>query len=94
MTIELAPTLGPEFATLFKAALFISPETGPRFERPVPGIELEEFPKDELKCELTTTWDCPSPWKNIPELEEDWVNPPATREGAMGGTAPWWLESK
>lgn len=94
VTKELAPTLGPELATLFNAALFISPDTGPRFERPVPGIELEEFPKDELKCELTTTWDCPSPWKNIPELEEDWVNPPATREGAMGGTAPWWLESK
>lgn len=49
VTKELAPTLGPEFATLLKTALFMSPETGPRFERPVPGMELEEFPKDELK---------------------------------------------
>lgn len=49
VTKELAPTLGPEFATLFKTALFISPETGPRFERPVPGIVLDELPKDELK---------------------------------------------
>lgn len=49
VTKELAPTLGPEFATLFNTALFMSPETGPRFERPVPGIELEEFAKDELK---------------------------------------------
>lgn len=30
VTKELAPTLGPEFATLFNIALFISPETGPR----------------------------------------------------------------
>ena len=49
VTKELAPTLGPEFATPLKTALFMSPETGPKFERPVPGIELEEFPKDELK---------------------------------------------
>lgn len=49
VTKELAPTLGPEFATPLKTALFMSPETGPRFERPVPGMELEEFPKDELK---------------------------------------------
>lgn len=43
VTKELAPTLGPEFATLFNTALFISPETGPRLGRPVPGIELDEF---------------------------------------------------
>lgn len=49
VTKELAPTLGPEFATLFNTALFTSPETGPRFGRPAPGIELDEFPYDELK---------------------------------------------
>jgi hypothetical protein len=32
VTKELAPTLGAELATLFKIALFISPETGPRLE--------------------------------------------------------------
>lgn len=49
VTKELAPTLGPEFPTLFKTVLFTSPETGPRLERPVPGIEFDEFPNDELK---------------------------------------------
>lgn len=44
VTRELAPTLGAEFVTLFKTALLISPETRPRFERPVPGIELDELP--------------------------------------------------
>lgn len=43
VTKELAPTLGPEFATLFNIALLMSPETGPRLGRPVPGIELDEF---------------------------------------------------
>lgn len=43
VTKELAPTLGPEFATLFNTALLISPETGPRLGRQVPGIELDEF---------------------------------------------------
>lgn len=88
VTKELAPTLGPEFATLFKTVLFMSPETRPRLARPVPGIELDELPNDEVKCELTTAWDCPSPWKKIPELEEEWAKPPATREGAMAGTTP------
>jgi hypothetical protein len=49
VTEELAPTLGPEFATLFKTALFIPPETGPKLGRPVPGYKLDEFPYDELK---------------------------------------------
>lgn len=49
VTNELAPTLGPELATLFKIVLLASPETGTRFERPAPGIEFGEFPKDELK---------------------------------------------
>ena len=31
VTKELAPTLGAEFVTVFKTALLISPETGPRF---------------------------------------------------------------
>lgn len=49
VTIELAPTLGAEFATLFKTALFISLETRPRFERPFPGTVLDELTKGELK---------------------------------------------
>ena len=49
VTKELAPTLGAEFATLFKTALFISPDTRPRFERPAPGTALDELPNDELK---------------------------------------------
>lgn len=49
VTKELAPTLRAEFATLFKTALLISPETGPIFDRPVPGTEFDELPKDELK---------------------------------------------
>lgn len=49
VTKELAPTLGPEFATLFKTTLFMSPETVPRLGRPVPGTELEELPNEELK---------------------------------------------
>jgi hypothetical protein len=49
VTKELAPTLGPEFTTLFKTALFISPETRPKLGRLVPGYELDEFPYDELK---------------------------------------------
>ena len=94
VTKELAPTLGPEFATLLKTALFMSPETGPKLGRPVPGIEFDELPNDELKWELTKPWDCPSPWKKIPELEEDWARAPATREGAIPDTDPWWPESK
>lgn len=89
VTNELAPTLGPEFAVRF-----ISPETGPRVVRPVPEIELEEFPNDEFRCVLATAWGCPSPWKKIPELEEDCAGPPATRDGATGDTVGWWLESK
>lgn len=49
VTKELAPTLGPEFATLFNTALFISPEAEPKLGFPVPGIELDEFPYDVLK---------------------------------------------
>lgn len=49
VTNELAPTLGPELATLSKTALFISPETGPKSEHPVPGIEFDEFANDWLK---------------------------------------------
>ena len=49
VTKELAPTLGAEFATVFKTALLISPETGPRFEQPAPGTVLDELTKDELK---------------------------------------------
>lgn len=52
VTNELAPTLGPEFATLFRTVWLTSPETGSIFERPVPEIELAEFPKDELNGEL------------------------------------------
>lgn len=48
VTKELAPTLRPELATVFKAALLTSPEMGPRLDRPDPGIELDEFTKDEL----------------------------------------------
>lgn len=33
VTNELAPTLGPELATLFKIVLLTSPETGPKLER-------------------------------------------------------------
>lgn len=49
VTNELAPTLGPEFATLFRTALLMSPETGPRFKRPFPRNELDVLPKHELK---------------------------------------------
>lgn len=61
VTNELAPTLSPEFATLFKTVLFMSPETEPRLGRPVLEIKLEEFPNDELKCELTAVWGWLSP---------------------------------
>lgn len=89
VTRELAPTLGPEFATLFRTALFMSPlaETGPRFDRPVvgPGNELDELAKEDEE----------SPWKKIPELEDDdCVRPPATRDGTMGGRAPSPPDSK
>lgn len=40
VTKELAPTLGPEFATLFNTTLL----TGPIVARPFPGIEFDEFP--------------------------------------------------
>ena len=93
VTKELAPTLGAEFATLFKAALFISPETGPKFVRRAPVTVLDELTIDELKWVLTTLCDCLSPWKKIPECEDDWVNPPVTREGVMGVIPPWWLQS-
>ena len=42
VTNELAPALGPEVGTLFKTVLLASPDIGPRFERPAPGV-----PKDE-----------------------------------------------
>lgn len=57
VTNELAPTLGPELGTLFKTVLLTSPDTGPKLARALPGIVLDEFPKDELKLELPTTWD-------------------------------------
>lgn len=49
VTNELAPTLGPELATLFRTVLLTSPDRGPKLDRGFPGSEFDEFPKDEVK---------------------------------------------
>lgn len=85
VTNELAPTLGPELGTLFKTELLTSPESGPMLARGLLGIECKELPKFELSCEFPATWDCTSPWKNMPELEDDCGIPPTTRDGTIGG---------
>lgn len=94
VTNELTPALGPGLATPFKNALLASPETGLLCESPIPWIEFDEFPKDELGREYPTACDWPSPWKEMPELEDEFANPLTVREAPMEGKAPWLKESK
>lgn len=51
VTNELAPTLGPELATLCKTLLLMSTDRGSILERP-PSNECDELPNDELKFEF------------------------------------------
>lgn len=80
VTRELAPTLGPEEFPLLFSIWFMSPEAGPKPEQSFPDMELTG----------AGFWP-PSPWKKMPEAEEDRDGPPppaVTREGATGGVGP------